>query len=90
MPDVVESRKQAAVKTQNVKTEPTNTNGEGETSQNCCKDAFLIYFNLNLYLANELDAGNWNLDKVVPAGAFRVAYANSFLVTNKCFYSVGT
>ncbi|CAG2214696.1 F-box-like/WD repeat-containing protein TBL1XR1 isoform X2 [Mytilus galloprovincialis] len=35
MPDVVESRKQAAVKTQNVKSEPSNTNGEGETSQSC-------------------------------------------------------
>jgi len=28
MPDVVESRKQAAAKNQPIKTEPTNTNGE--------------------------------------------------------------
>ena len=47
MPDVVESRKQAAVKTQNVKTEPANTNGEGETAQNCGK--YFVLFSWRIF-----------------------------------------
>lgn len=49
MPDVVESRKQAAVKTQNVKTEPANTNGEGETAQNCGKFFLCTFFMAYLF-----------------------------------------
>ena len=42
MPDVVESRKQAAAKNQQLKTEPSNTNGEeGTASISTCTFLFL-------------------------------------------------